>query len=170
MKQAKEQQDGEWHCCVGRSWSPETGPVTAPGTASVFAGFRFPREVISVAVRWYLRYGLSYRDVEELLAERGIESKWPGEGLFVSGDRPVRASHRRRRTETGILRPLPFFAQGFENGPRPAEVTTDRAPSYLRVLNELLPADLHVLDQYVHNVIEADHGKVEFRLRPSAAW
>ena len=26
-----------------------------------------------VAVRWYLRYGLSYRDLEELLAERGIE-------------------------------------------------------------------------------------------------
>jgi transposase-like protein len=25
-----------------------------------------------LAVRWYLRYGLSYRDVEELLAERGI--------------------------------------------------------------------------------------------------
>jgi IS6 family transposase len=29
--------------------------------------------VILVAVRWYLRYCLSYRDVEELLAERGIE-------------------------------------------------------------------------------------------------
>ncbi len=26
----------------------------------------------AVAVRWYLRYGLSYRDVEELLAERGV--------------------------------------------------------------------------------------------------
>ena len=38
----------------------------------MFTGFRFPREVIAVAVRWYLRYGLSYRDVEELLAERGI--------------------------------------------------------------------------------------------------
>jgi len=38
----------------------------------VFAGFRFPREVISLAVGWYLRYGLSYRDVGELLAERGI--------------------------------------------------------------------------------------------------
>ena len=25
-----------------------------------------------IAVRWYLRYGLSYRDVEEVLAERGI--------------------------------------------------------------------------------------------------
>jgi transposase-like protein len=29
--------------------------------------------VIAVAVRWYLRYGLSYSDVEELLAERGID-------------------------------------------------------------------------------------------------
>jgi transposase-like protein len=29
--------------------------------------------VITVAVRWYLRFGLSYRDVEELLAERGVE-------------------------------------------------------------------------------------------------
>ena len=26
-----------------------------------------------LAVRWYLRFGLSYRDVEELLSERGIE-------------------------------------------------------------------------------------------------
>jgi transposase, IS6 family len=34
------------------------------------AGFRFPPEVIVVAVRWYLRFGLSYRDVEELAARR----------------------------------------------------------------------------------------------------
>jgi transposase-like protein len=39
---------------------------------SGFTGFRFPAEVILVAVRWHLRYGLSYRDLEELLAERGI--------------------------------------------------------------------------------------------------
>jgi transposase-like protein len=38
-----------------------------------FVGFRFPPDVVLLAVRWYLRYGLSYRDVEELLAERGIE-------------------------------------------------------------------------------------------------
>jgi len=40
---------------------------------SAFAGFRFPPEVIVVAMRWYLRFNLSYRDVEELLVERGIE-------------------------------------------------------------------------------------------------
>ena len=45
-------------------------PVLPPRSA--FTGFRFPREVIVLAVRWYLRYGLSYRDVEELMAERGV--------------------------------------------------------------------------------------------------
>src|SRR4051794_6867837 len=45
---------------------------TCSNPRSAFAGFRFPAEVILVAVRWYLRYGLSYRDVEELLGERGI--------------------------------------------------------------------------------------------------
>src|SRR3954465_8175107 len=52
------------HAASSRVWSPPR---------SAFAGFRFPAEVIVLAVRWYLRYGLSYRDVEELFAERGIE-------------------------------------------------------------------------------------------------
>lgn len=46
-----------------RRWSPPR---------SAFAGSRFPPAAIVVAVRWYLRYALSYRDVEELLVERGI--------------------------------------------------------------------------------------------------
>ena len=48
-------------------------PRPAPIAGSAFAGFCFPSDVIVLAVRWYLRFGLSYRDVEELLAERGIE-------------------------------------------------------------------------------------------------
>ena len=48
-------------------------PHPHPVPSSAFAGYRFPPEVITLAVRWYLRFGLSYRDVEELLAERGIE-------------------------------------------------------------------------------------------------
>jgi IS6 family transposase len=44
-----------------------------PVDLGAFAGYRFPPEVILLAVRWYLRFGLSYRDLEELLAERGIE-------------------------------------------------------------------------------------------------
>jgi transposase-like protein len=51
-----------------------TRPIhSAPIARSAFAGFCFPSDVIVLAVRWYLRFGLSYRDVEELLAERGID-------------------------------------------------------------------------------------------------
>jgi transposase-like protein len=55
---------------VNRSTRP--GPWLPPKSA--FAGFRFPPEVIVVAARWYLRFNLSYRDVEELLVERGVEA------------------------------------------------------------------------------------------------
>ena len=48
-------------------------PRPAPAVRPAFAGFRFPSEIIVLAVRWYLRFGLSYRDVEELLTERGVE-------------------------------------------------------------------------------------------------
>lgn len=40
---------------------------------SAFAGFRFPPELSVVAVRWYLRFALFCRDVEELLVERGVD-------------------------------------------------------------------------------------------------
>jgi transposase-like protein len=50
-----------------------TRPRPASAPRSAFAGFRFPPDVILLAVRWYLRFGLSYRDVEELLTERGVE-------------------------------------------------------------------------------------------------
>jgi hypothetical protein len=48
---------------LARPWSP---PVSA------FAGFQLPPDIILLAVRWYLRYNLSYRAVEELLVERGV--------------------------------------------------------------------------------------------------
>jgi IS6 family transposase len=48
---------------------PRSTPIPRPA----FAGYHFPADVIMLTVRWYLRFGLSYRDVEELLAERGIE-------------------------------------------------------------------------------------------------
>jgi hypothetical protein len=48
-------------------------PRLTPVPRSAFAGFRFPVDVIVLAVRWYLRFGLSYRDVGELLSERGVE-------------------------------------------------------------------------------------------------
>jgi len=41
-------------------------------SATPFSGYRFPPDIIALAVRWYLRFRLSYADVAELLAERGV--------------------------------------------------------------------------------------------------
>jgi transposase-like protein len=44
----------------------------APSVAGLFKWRQFEPEVILRAVGWYLRFSLSYRDVEELLADRGL--------------------------------------------------------------------------------------------------
>lgn len=41
-------------------------------TKSLYHGHRFPAAIISCAVRWYFRFQLSLRDIEELLFERGV--------------------------------------------------------------------------------------------------
>ena len=42
-------------------------------SASAFSGYRWPADVILMALRWYLRHPLSATSVMELLAERGID-------------------------------------------------------------------------------------------------
>ena len=59
-----------------------------------------------------------------------------------------------------------FFTRALEHGARPSEVTTDKAPAYPRVIQELVPAAGHVTEQYSNNSIEADHGRLTARLRP----
>ena len=59
-----------------------------------------------------------------------------------------------------------FFARAVNATRRPTEVTTDWAPSYPRVLDEVVPEAWHVVEQYANNPIEADHGRLKARTRP----
>jgi transposase-like protein len=163
--------------------------------------------VIIVAVRWYLRFGLSYRDVEELLTERGVEVdhvtvyRWVQRftPLLTDAARPCRhlvgdrwqvdetymkvAGQRRyvyraidqlgqvvdvlvsRRRDANAARR--FFEQAIgATKVTPVEVTTDQAPVYPAVLEELLPAAWHRTDRYANNRVECDHGRLKARLRP----
>ncbi len=46
-----------------------------------------------------------------------------------------------------------FFIQALATGAVPVEVTTDRAPVYPRILDELVPGALHTTKQYASNTI-----------------
>ncbi len=164
----------------------ETGAVTSSGSSSVFAAFRLPCEEISVAIRWYLRYGLYCRDIEELLAERGVTVdhvsiyRWVQRFTpeFIEAARPCRHAPGDRwfvdetyvkvagewsylyravdqhgqvidvllslRRDLGAARR--FFTHALRPGTIPAEVTTDRAPVYPRIRDELLPSALHTVE------------------------
>jgi putative transposase len=62
-----------------------------------YSGYRFPPDIIQRAVWLYLRFTLSFRDVEELLAERGIEVTYESIRRWVLAFGPVIA--RRLRTQ-----------------------------------------------------------------------
>src|SRR5918997_5985826 len=66
-----------------------------------YARHQFPAEIIWHAVWLYLRFTLSYRDVEELLAERGIEVSYESARRWVLKFGPAFARNLRR------LRPRP---------------------------------------------------------------
>src|ERR687885_741274 len=66
-----------------------------------YARHQFPPEIIRHATWLYLRFTLSYRDVEELLAERGIETSYESVRRWVGKFGPAFARNLRR------LRPGP---------------------------------------------------------------
>ena len=63
-----------------------------------------------------------------------------------------------------------FFASALRAHGEPTEVVTDRAPALLGVVDELMPAAFHNVEQYANNRIEADHGRLKARLRPMRSF
>jgi putative transposase len=62
-----------------------------------YAGYRFPPEVIDHAIWLYLRFTLSFRDVEDLLAERGIAVFHETVRRWVNHFGPMIAAQLRKR-------------------------------------------------------------------------
>nr|WP_092780642.1 IS6 family transposase [Jannaschia pohangensis] len=62
-----------------------------------FKGAQFPKEVILFAVFFYVRYTVSYRDLEEILAERGVEVDHATLNRWVAKYSPLIAANARRR-------------------------------------------------------------------------
>src|ERR1700687_5417450 len=62
-----------------------------------YSGYRFPPEIIHQAIWLYLRFTLSFRDVEDLLAERGISISYETVRRWVNHFGPVIAAELRKR-------------------------------------------------------------------------
>src|SRR5271165_3514571 len=62
-----------------------------------YAGYRFPPEIIQQAIWLYLRFTLSFRDVEDLLAERGIVVSYETIRRWVNHFGPAIAADLRKR-------------------------------------------------------------------------
>ena len=56
---------------------------------ALFRGRHFEDEVIILCVRWYLRYSLSYRDLKEMMAKRGLAVDHSTEWRWVQRDAPI---------------------------------------------------------------------------------
>jgi IS6 family transposase len=161
-------------------------------TGTPFAGYRFPPDVIALAVRWYLRYRLSYADVAELLAERGVAvdpssiyawvqefsplyedaarpfrraigSSWSVDETYATvAGKPVYVSPHRAAEDAAT-----FFRRAIEaTGAVPDEVASDGAATYPLALDAVLPPVAHEVGKRVQQRIERDHQHLQGRLRP----
>ena len=72
-----------------------------------FKGRHFQRDIILWAVRWYCKYGISYRELQEMLAERGVNVDHSTIYRWVH---VMRLKWKNGCAGTGVT--LPIFARG----------------------------------------------------------
>src|ERR1700685_735654 len=95
------------YACEGIVTPPRAcGPAGGPGAKVMkkisYSGYRFPPEIIHQAIWLYFRFTLSFRDVEDLLAERGITVSYETVRRWVNHFGPMIAADLRKR------RPKPY--------------------------------------------------------------
>lgn len=142
----------------------------------------FQGDVILWAVRWYCRYPISYRDLEEMLAERGISVDHTTIYRWVQCYAPemekrLRWFWRRGfdpswRLDETYVKVRGKALRGLKHWEKPATLNTDKAPSYGAAITELKREGkldretAHRQVKYLNNVIEADHGKLKILIKP----
>jgi hypothetical protein len=80
-----------------RACTATGGPVARRMNKIGYAGYRFLPEIVHQAVWLYLRFTLSFRDVEDLLAERGVTVSYETIRRWVNHFGPMIAADLRKR-------------------------------------------------------------------------
>ncbi|MBP0633420.1 IS6 family transposase, partial [Cupriavidus sp. AcVe19-1a] len=146
----------------------KTPRTTLPvGIAKVLKRLHYPLDVILLCVRWYVAYSLSLRDLEEMMAERGI----------AVGHSTV---HR------WVIKLLPLFEKAFRRHQRPVADSwrmdetyilvkgrwkylyraVDKAGANLAALQALNAERETPIKIHLNNLVEQDHRGIKRRVRP----
>ena len=128
---------------------------------------RFPPEVISHAVWLYRRFCLSFRDVEDLLAERGVTVSYETIRLWcrkfgLDGDL-LDILIQRRRNERAARRVFRKLLRG--QGSEPRRLITDKLGSYRAAHRSVMPPVEHVTARHAINRAEVSQQPTRQRER-----
>jgi len=112
---------------------------------------RFPPDIISFAVWLYYRFNLNHRDIEDLLAERGIAVSREAIRLWC-----IKFGAAAKRFFKRLIR-------SYKGEPR--KIVTDKLRSYSVAHRELIPETIHSTEQYENNRAEQSHEATRVRER-----
>ena len=116
------------------------------GPAPSYHGYRFPPEIISHAVWLYHRFSLSFRDVEDLLVQRGIAVSYETIRQWCGTFGPEYArTLRRRRGRLG------------DTWSAPRRMVTDKLRSYAAAHRTAMRSVMHSTQRYENNRAEVSH-------------
>jgi transposase-like protein len=108
-----------------------------PGVAKVLKRLHFPVDVILLCVRWYVAYSLSLRDLEEMIAEHGIEVDHS-------------TVHR------WVIKLVPLFEKAFRKHKRPVGKSWRMDETYIKVRGQW---------KYLYRAVDKAGDTVDFLFR-----
>jgi len=142
----------------------------------VFKGRHFDRSVILLCVRWYLAYNLSLRNLEEMMAERGISVDHATIHRWTVHYAPLLLEQFNRRNFTAAKR---FLRRALLRHGRPERIVIDGSQTNREAIlscdmasqlqersrRKLKPIRIRQ-SAYLNNRIEQDHRAIKRRIRP----
>jgi transposase-like protein len=153
-----------------------------------FKGSHFEREVILWGVRWNVACPISYRQLEEMMDERGVEvdhstpNRWvlkyvPSlEAQFRARKRPVGSSWRLDETYVMLTAnrdckaALRFLRNAIGGNGTPEKITIDKSSANTAAIqchNAETKAGIEIRQiRYLNNIVEQDHRAIKRRTRP----
>ncbi len=136
-----------------------------------FKGAQYPREVILFTVFFYVRYGVSYRDLEEIMGERDVSVDHTTLNRWVARYSCAIAEAARRNKPTATK----SLARMMEINGLPSKIVIGKSGANtagIKAINRMLkgfgrPTPIEMVRRkYLNNIVEQDHRFIKRRTRP----